>query len=141
MKKMLGFLVLAAVLGGVSFGQPAQAETSVSFSVSDGGHAYPHRSRHGHGHRSRWHHRPHYSSFVYAPPPVVYVEPTPIVYQAPVQYVPESSLVASPASETYYDSTGQQCREYQSTAFVGNQQSQLYGTACLQPDGAWRVID
>ncbi len=33
------------------------------------------------------------------------------------------------------------CREYTRTIFVGGIQQQAYGTACLEPDGAWRVSD
>jgi surface antigen len=39
------------------------------------------------------------------------------------------------------DSTGNQCREYQSTITVGGKTEQAYGTACRQPDGSWKVVN
>lgn len=32
------------------------------------------------------------------------------------------------------------CREFQKTVTIGNKTEQAYGTACMQPDGAWEVI-
>ena len=31
------------------------------------------------------------------------------------------------------------CREYQRTVTIGGKAQQTYGTACMQPDGSWRV--
>ncbi|MCB1531706.1 MAG: hypothetical protein KDJ35_02440 [Alphaproteobacteria bacterium] len=31
------------------------------------------------------------------------------------------------------------CREYTKTVYVGGRPVESYGTACLQPDGAWRI--
>ena len=36
--------------------------------------------------------------------------------------------------------TGEYCREYQQTVAVGGEVQRAYGTACRQPDGAWRVV-
>ena len=36
---------------------------------------------------------------------------------------------------------GDYCREYTRTVYVGGIQQQAYGTACLEPDGAWRIAD
>lgn len=55
----------------------------------------------------------------YAPPPVYYVPP-PVVYAPP-----------PPPPET--------CQEYQTTATIGGTPHQVVGTACLQPDGTWRM--
>jgi len=33
----------------------------------------------------------------------------------------------------------QYCREYRSTANVAGKNQQIYGTACRQPDGSWKV--
>ncbi len=38
-------------------------------------------------------------------------------------------------------SDGQYCREYQQTVTVGGRSEQAYGTACMQPDGSWRIVD
>lgn len=32
------------------------------------------------------------------------------------------------------------CREYQTTAVIGGKKQQLYGTACRQPDGSWKIV-
>lgn len=32
------------------------------------------------------------------------------------------------------------CREYRSVANIGGKSQQVYGTACRQPDGTWKVI-
>ncbi len=34
----------------------------------------------------------------------------------------------------------QYCREYRSVADVAGKQQQVYGTACRQPDGSWKVV-
>lgn len=81
----------------------------------------------------------------YAPPPPVYYAPPPPppVYYAPpppppVYYQPPA-MAANPASESYFDEDGRQCREYQTTVRVGGRVRQAYGTACLEEDGTWRV--
>lgn len=38
-------------------------------------------------------------------------------------------------------SSGEYCREYQTTIVVGGQEESGYGTACRQPDGSWKVIN
>lgn len=65
---------------------------------------------------------------VYAPPPVVYTQPAPAV-------------VANPASAPYTAASGQTCREYQANVTVNGVLQQSYGTACLQPDGTWRIVN
>ncbi len=42
--------------------------------------------------------------------------------------------------ETYQTSSGQYCREYQQTVYVGGEKQQAYGTACRQPDGTWKIV-
>jgi len=37
-------------------------------------------------------------------------------------------------------SSGKPCREFQQTVTVGGRSEQAYGTACRQPDGAWRIV-
>src|SRR3990167_1974370 len=32
------------------------------------------------------------------------------------------------------------CREYRTTADIAGKQQQMYGTACRQPDGSWKVV-
>lgn len=38
-----------------------------------------------------------------------------------------------------YDTTEGPCREYTVDATIGGQPEALYGTACRQPDGSWKV--
>jgi surface antigen len=33
------------------------------------------------------------------------------------------------------------CREYRSTANVAGKNQQVYGTACRQPDGSWKIVN
>ncbi len=35
---------------------------------------------------------------------------------------------------------GRQCREFQQIITVGGRSERAYGTACLQPDGAWEIV-
>ena len=70
-----------------------------------------------------------YPAPYYAPPPtVVYANPAP-VYAVPSQAYADPAPVAS----------NQQCREYRGPIVVGGKTRQGYGTACLQPDGSWRM--
>ncbi|MGQ9369029.1 RT0821/Lpp0805 family surface protein [Azospirillum sp. ST 5-10] len=40
-----------------------------------------------------------------------------------------------------YDRDGRYCREYQQTVVVGGRMETAYGTACLDADGSWRIVD
>lgn len=42
---------------------------------------------------------------------------------------------------TFQNGAGQYCREYTTDAVVGGRKQQLYGTACRQPDGSWRLAN
>ncbi len=37
--------------------------------------------------------------------------------------------------------SGQHCREFQHTVFIGGRAEKGYGTACLQPDGSWKLLN
>ena len=39
------------------------------------------------------------------------------------------------------DAAGNYCREYQTTVTVGGEVQKVYGTACQQPDGSWKVLN
>jgi surface antigen len=43
-------------------------------------------------------------------------------------------------TEVYQDPQGQYCREYTATSTIGGKPQQVYGTACRQPDGSWKLI-
>tara|TARA_R110002072_G_scaffold84817_3_gene192245 strand:+ start:467 stop:997 length:531 start_codon:yes stop_codon:yes gene_type:complete len=44
------------------------------------------------------------------------------------------------ATKDGYKSSGQYCREFQQTIFVGGREESAYGTACQQPDGSWQIV-
>jgi len=44
-------------------------------------------------------------------------------------------------TRTYEAESGQPCREFQQTIIVGGEEVQGYGTACRQPDGAWKIVE
>jgi hypothetical protein len=82
----------------------------------------------------------YYPDYYYAPPPVVYAPP-PVVYSAPPVVVTQPApMAATGTSPSYTAPNGQTCREFQSTAVIGGQSQPIYGTACLQSDGSWRVV-
>lgn len=41
---------------------------------------------------------------------------------------------------TYKAASGRYCRDYQTRALIGGRWHTLTGTACRQPDGAWRIV-
>ncbi len=43
-------------------------------------------------------------------------------------------------TDTYRQSDGTYCREFQQTVTVGGKTQEAYGTACRQPDGSWQII-
>lgn len=89
--------------------------------------------------RGRSYYRPHYRSYFgpyYAP---VIVAPPP-VYSAPI-YNYDAPLQAIPTSNVYRAPNGQYCREYQATARVGRNLQNVYGTACQDTNGTWRIIN
>ncbi|MEQ9449125.1 MAG: hypothetical protein RLN70_09515, partial [Rhodospirillaceae bacterium] len=36
---------------------------------------------------------------------------------------------------------GRPCREFQQQVMIGGQRQSAYGTACMQPDGSWQVVN
>lgn len=44
-----------------------------------------------------------------------------------------------PQPVTYIDN-GNYCRQYSQTMRIGNRVQESYGTACLQPDGSWHIV-
>jgi len=44
-------------------------------------------------------------------------------------------------TKTYQTPSKQYCREFTQTATIADKTQQLYGTACRQPDGTWKVVD
>lgn len=92
----------------------------------DGYYGYPH-----------YYHHPYYYGYpaYYSPPPTVVYESSPQVV-----YVPSQAVLANQTSPTYTNDEGLTCREYQATGRVNGHIAPTYGTACLQPDGSWRIV-
>lgn len=68
----------------------------------------------------------------------VYSDPSPIVY-AP--YAPNYVAPPAPPPPTYVDpQAGTYCREYSQEIRIDGRLQESYGTACLQPDGSWRIV-
>ena len=136
--------LISALGAAIAFAAVAAVDSAPAAADS---FAFGYRSGHGH---SQYHHGPirhHYQghhhghpgfafSSVYAPPPVIYAPPPRVVY---VQ--PPAPVSLEPASPVYQTAEGRYCREYQSTMMVGNTVQPSYGTACLMPDGAWRIVN
>lgn len=121
----------------ITLGVAALAAVSAQPTLADGWH---HHGYWGHGY---WGPGVVIGVPLWAPPPpvVVYAPPPPVVYAPPppVVYAPQP-VQAVPASPVYSNTSGQYCREFQSTVLVGGVPQQSYGTACQQPDGTWRIV-
>ncbi|MGF1609336.1 MAG: RT0821/Lpp0805 family surface protein [Kiloniellales bacterium] len=52
---------------------------------------------------------------------------------------PQETYQVTPL-QTYRSGDGRYCREYNTTAVIGSQTQQVYGTACRQPDGSWQLV-
>ncbi|MFY9288161.1 MAG: glycine zipper 2TM domain-containing protein [Alphaproteobacteria bacterium] len=70
--------------------------------------------------------------------PVTSYAVQPIAYRT---YTP--NYVAPPAPPPIYadDDYGSYCREYSQMIRVGGRIRESYGTACLQPDGNWKIVN
>jgi hypothetical protein len=146
MKKFLAIMLVVAVM--VVLAAPAFARdrdhywghhrhghshSGVSFSIGGGYYGDPYYYPR-HSYYSSYY--PYYNSYV-VPPPVVYTPP--VIYSSPSTVI-YSNAPANQTSSTYIDDIGRTCREFQSTAQIGGTLQDTYGTACLQPDGSWRVV-
>lgn len=121
------------------------ATTLIAVSIAPAAHAGwrdHHDYGYGYGHGYDRHHgrhsRGHFSFNFYSPPEPIFIEPSPIYYEPPQAYIPAPTPY--PAN---YNNTGEDryCREYTRPAQVGGRMQQTYGTACMQPDGDWQIID
>jgi len=75
--------------------------------------------------------------------PPAYYYPPPVYYPPPAYYYPPPApaYAAPPYQAGGEQAQGQTCREYQSTTIIDGRQQATYGTACLQPDGTWRIVN
>ncbi|NQW10778.1 MAG: hypothetical protein HQ481_12970 [Alphaproteobacteria bacterium] len=65
--------------------------------------------------------------------PVVIRRPPVIVFQEP----PRVAYRPAPAPTPRH---GGQCREYSTISTINGEPVEIYGTACRQPDGSWRIV-
>jgi hypothetical protein len=84
-----------------------------------------------------------FPSYYYAPYP--YYAPT-YAYSPYYGYPPSYGYADQPMYQYQpppAQADGQQsyCREFQSTIVVEGRQQQAFGTACLQPDGSWQIVN
>lgn len=42
-------------------------------------------------------------------------------------------------TKTYYEDSGTPCREYTINGHIGGKHEEIYGTACRQADGSWKI--
>lgn len=77
---------------------------------------------------------PAYAAPVYYPAPYAYA-PAYAPPPAPAYYAPQQSYAPAPAP------TASQCLEYNSTSVIDGTPQQTVGTACLQPNGTWRIVN
>ena len=111
----LRVLVVAAIAASTGAGTPASARTHVVLGVGVGVPVYAP------------------PPVYYSPPPMVYVPPPPVVV-----YSPPAPVMVRPAPPP--PQTGN-CRLYRGDATIDGQNRPFFGTACLQPDGKWHVVN
>ena len=118
MRRYLTVMGLLA-LGALAVGVPAAAQARVVVGVGIGVPVY-----------RPYYPYPYYAPVYYPPPAVVYAPP-PVVVAPPQVAVP---AVSAPAPTGY-------CRQYRGDATVDGAGHPFYGTACLQPDGRWHIVN
>jgi hypothetical protein len=83
----------------------------------------------------------------YAPPPVYYPPPAAPAAYAPPPPPPPPAAYADPRASTAptplspQASNARQCRQYSTTTVIDGSPQEAVGTACLQPDGTWRIVN
>jgi hypothetical protein len=134
-------LAIAAFGFAIPFLTPAPAEAFVAFSFGFpiGFPAYP----------------PPPPYYYPPPPPPGYYPPPgtsgppgayPPAAGQPPGYSPSAGLPGSPSitytpRRAWTDASGRQCREYTTTREIDGRATKVYGTACRDPDGQWRIVN
>lgn len=129
------YLARAAIAGSLILGAaamaaaPAPAEARVRVGIGIGiplfAPAYA-----GPAYYPRAYYPPAYYPPAYYPAPYAYAPA-----YAPVYVQPQQTAAPAPAAAS------SQCREYNTTTVIGGTPQQAVGTACLQPDGTWRIVN
>jgi hypothetical protein len=76
---------------------------------------------------------------VYAPPPYYYPPPPAMYAPPPAPYPPPPPPAALPAPPSSAPAARQDCREIRTKATIDGKPQEIFGTACRQPDGRWRL--
>ncbi|MGF1611509.1 MAG: hypothetical protein ACFCUQ_19055 [Kiloniellales bacterium] len=93
-------------------------------------------ARHHYHHYHHYHHGPIDLGWLFGPAFAQLMPGEALVWQDPA-YGDRFEVVPT---RDYRTAQGRYCREYQATATVGGRPQQTYGTACLQPDGDWQIV-
>lgn len=104
--------------------------------------AYAGGGHHGLGHGFHHGHGLHFGfGFAFSPYPYPYGYP----YYAPVYEVrPQQSppiVVYRKRAQIIPRAKSEYCREYMKKIVVDGKEARAYGTACLQDDGSWRIVN
>jgi hypothetical protein len=128
--------------------RPAEARVWVSVGVPFPGYYYGSGPNYGY----------YPPPYAYAPPPGYYPPagyPAPGAYPPPAGPSPSAYTPGAPATApaipaqpkvtytnkpAFTNSAGQTCREYKATDTTNRRPVDVFGTACQQADGQWRVI-
>jgi len=158
MKKIIlaTFVLLPFVVG---FSNSAKADSYVSFSISETYREKPfwhnnyndrfeRRMRRKHRRAMRRAYRRHRRNIMYNEMFDDYAywpySATPVVYQniitQPTVYYETTPPIANYVFSSY-PRRSQTCREYQSRARINGRMQSTYGTACLEQDGSWRIVE
>lgn len=131
---MRRYLKIAAVLGVAALAVgvlPAAAQARVFVGVRLGGPVY------GPAYYGPAYYPAYYPAPVYYPPPAVVYAPQPVVVApTPVAVTPAPAAAPAPTP-----AAASNCRQYQGNATVDGQNQPFYGTACLQADGKWHIVN
>lgn len=130
-RKGLGVAAIVAAFALVAVGEPAYAGgrhrhhdgVGGFFSFDFGSPAYEYYD-------------PYHYAPAYAYPPV-YEPPYDPYDDEPMYYDDGSDQYSSP----YRSDSGSYCREFQTTIVIDGRPERAFGTACLQPDGSWAVVN
>ena len=144
-----GAALLALALGiGAWGGAPAPAAAQFPFGF---GMPFP-------GLYAPWAYYPPPAYYAHYPPPVYYPPPAPAYYPPPAQAGAPAPAAGSPpagapapgagaAAITYTsraaftNATGETCREFTAAQDPGARSTPIYGTACRDAGGQWRVAN
>lgn len=52
-----------------------------------------------------------------------------------------NTYVVTPTKTAVPSGASQPCREYTTTAYIGGKKEEIYGKACRQRDGSWKIVN